>query len=131
MLLGARTRARALPGGQVEGDLAGGGDQEHGEGESGQADEQAVQADRALAASGGGAHPVREVDHHEGQQQQPQGAGAVAGGEVAPHVGLGHRLAAVGVWTLLGIGVRDAPVDGRRVVAGDTDCPGVVEHLLR
>ncbi|GHD86149.1 hypothetical protein GCM10010508_13080 [Streptomyces naganishii JCM 4654] len=44
-----RARARALPGGQVEGDLAGGGDEQHGEGEAGQPYEQPVQAHGAGA----------------------------------------------------------------------------------
>ncbi|CAM5647528.1 hypothetical protein SGLAM104S_01793 [Streptomyces glaucescens] len=64
---GAGGGARALPGGEVEGDLAGGGDQEHRQGESGEPYEQAVEADGAGAAVGGGAHPVGEVDHHERQ----------------------------------------------------------------
>ncbi|EKX64986.1 hypothetical protein STRIP9103_00614, partial [Streptomyces ipomoeae 91-03] len=128
--LGARAGARALPGGQVEGDLAGGGDEQHGQGESGQTDEEAVEAYGALSVPGGGAHPVGEVDDHERQQQQPQGAGAVARGEVAPDVGLRDRFAPMVRRAGLGVGVVDAPEDGRRVVAGDPDRAGVVQHTF-
>ncbi len=68
--------ARALPGRQVEGDLAGRRDEQHREGEPGEPHQQAVQSHGAAAAAGGGAHPVGEVDDHERQQHQPQGAGA-------------------------------------------------------
>ncbi len=126
---GARARARALPGDEVEGDLAGGGDQEHRQGEAGEPQQQPVEADRADPAAGGGPHPVGDVDDHEGQEQQPQGAGAVAGGEVAPDVGLGHRPSPVVLGAGLGVGVLGAPEDGRDVVAGDPHGPGVVQHL--
>ncbi len=43
--LGARARARALPGDEVEGDLAGPGDQQHRQGQPRQPDQQPVQAD--------------------------------------------------------------------------------------
>ncbi|GGX71377.1 hypothetical protein GCM10010510_14680 [Streptomyces anandii JCM 4720] len=125
-----RARARALPGGEVEGDLAGGGDEQHGQGQAGQPDEQPVQAHGARACVGRGAHPVGEVDDHERQEQQPQGAGAVAGGEVAPHVRLGYRFGALSCGAVLGVGVGRAPEDRRRVVPGDPHGARVVEHPL-
>ncbi len=72
-----------------------------------------------------------EIDHHERKEQQPQSAGAVSGGEVAPHVGLGDRLApgtggsGAGPFDVLG-----APEHRRRVVAGDPHRARIVEHLL-
>ena len=48
-------RARALPGGQVEGHLAGRGDQQHGQGERDEPHEQAVGAHGPLAAGRPGA----------------------------------------------------------------------------
>ncbi len=127
--LGARARARALPGDEVEGDLAGPGDQQHRQGQPRQPHQQPVQAYRPGPAVRRGPHPVGEVDHHERQEQQPQGAGAVAGGEVAPDVGLGHRPAPVVLGPGLGVGVLGAPEDGRDVVAGDPHGPRVVQHL--
>ncbi len=67
MAPGAVGDTRALPGHQVEGDLAGGGDQQHRQGEGGEAHQEPVEADGVSAAVGAGAHPVGEVDHHEGQ----------------------------------------------------------------
>lgn len=121
--------AGALPGDEVEGDLAGGGGEQHGEAEGDQACQQPVEADGGAAAGGGGAHPVSEVDHHEGQQEQPEGAGAVAAGEVGPDVRLGDGLAAVVLGALFGVGVLGAAVDGGGLVAADPDGARVVEHL--
>ncbi len=129
---GAGGGPRALPRHQVEGDLAGGGGEEHGEGERDEPDEDAVEAHGAAAPAGGGrAHPVGEVDDHERQEQQPQGAGAVAGGEVGPDVRLGDGTVAEPVGPALGVRVVGAAVHGGRAVPGDTDGAGVVEHALR
>ncbi len=72
-----------------------------------------------------------EVDHHERQQQQPQGAAAVAGGEVAPDVRLPDRSAARVPAARRGLGVLGAPEDGGGVVAGDPYGARVAEHPLR
>jgi hypothetical protein len=132
--VGAGPDAGALPGHQIQGHLAGGGHQQHGQGEGGQPDEEAVEADRAVPAGRGGAYPVGEVDHHERQQQQPQGAAAVAGGEVAPDIRL-LDWPVPGVFPALGVrsvlGVLGAAEDGGRVVARDPDGTRVAEHLLR
>ncbi|MEI5134915.1 hypothetical protein RB199_25350 [Streptomyces libani] len=71
-----------------------------------------------------------EVGDHEGHQDQPQGAGAVARGEVGPAVRLADRLDAVVVGPLLGVRVLGAAVAGGGVVAGDQLDAWVTEHLL-
>lgn len=127
---GALGCARALPGHQVEGDLADRGGQQHGQAERDEPHHHAVQPHRRGAAPRRGPHPVGEVDHHEGEQQQPQGAGAVSRGEVGPAVGLGDGSVPVAFGVLLGLDVFGTPVDGGRRVTGDPGRTGVAEHLL-
>lgn len=127
---GAGGGAGALPGREVEGDLAGRGGEQHGEGEGEEAHQHVVEALGAVLGWCGRAHPVGEVGDHEGQQDQPQGAGAVAGGEVGPAVRLADRLAPVVVGPLLGVRVVRAAVAGRGVVAGDQLDAGIAEHVL-
>ena len=78
-------RARALPGGQVEGDLAGRGDEQHGQGQRDEPDQQRrTGAPRGCGRVAAGRIQWARLTTMNGQQQQPQGAGAVAGGEVGP-----------------------------------------------
>ncbi|GAA3490894.1 hypothetical protein GCM10018987_49770 [Streptomyces cremeus] len=130
LLAGAGRGARALPGGEVEGHLAGRGDEQEGEGEGDEAHQDAVEADGAGAPPGGGAHPVREVDDHEGQQEEPQRPDAVARGEVGPDVRLGDRLVPVVPGAVLGVDVLGAAEHGGGGVAGDAGGARVAEHLL-
>lgn len=68
--------ARTLPGDQIHRDLAGGGHEQHGEREGEQPHQHVVGPVRPAAVDRR-AHPVREIGHHEGEQQQPQSATAV------------------------------------------------------
>lgn len=122
--------ASALPGHQIERDLAGRRGEQHGEAEGDEPDEHAVQPHRAGAALGGGPHPVGQVDHHEREQQEPERAGTVAGGEVGPAVGLFDGPVPVPLGVLLGVDVPGATVDGRRRVTGDPGDTRIVEHAL-
>ncbi|AJC59896.1 hypothetical protein GZL_07344 [Streptomyces sp. 769] len=123
--------AGALPGTEVEGDLAGRGGQQDGEGEGEQPHQEVVDPLAAVVGRGVRAHPVGEVGDHERQQDQPERAGAVAGGEVGPAVRLADRLGPVVVGPLFGVRVVGAAVAGGGVVAGDPLDPRVAEHLLR
>lgn len=130
---GAGPGARALPGEEVERDLAGGRDQQQGEAEREDPYEDPVRADRARRRTGGGRGrpgPVGEVDDHEGQEQQPQGAGAVAGGEPGPAVGLDDGTAGVPLGVGLGVGVRGAAEHGGGRVPGDPNGARIVEQLV-
>ncbi|CAM5636815.1 hypothetical protein SAFG77S_08223 [Streptomyces afghaniensis] len=128
--LGARAGARALPRHQIQSHLAGRRDEQHRQGQCHQPHQQPEQADRPPAPLGRGPHPVGEVDHHEGQQQQPQRARAVAGGEVPPDVGLANQ-AVPALGLRLRVHVVGAAEDGRDVVAGDPHRARIVQHLLR
>lgn len=121
--------ARALPGEEVQRDLAGRRDEQHGEAEGEDPHEEPVRTHRHPAGRGCGPGPVGEVDHHEGQEQQPQGAGPVAGGEPGPAVGLEHGPAGVTPGVCLGVGVLGAPEHGGGGVTGDPDGVRIAEQL--